>query len=114
MAEITITLPDGSERSLPAGTTVGGLAAAIGRGLAKAAVIGVVNGTDEPRSWSTDLAFLGSGTFTATLYRDAAPHRTLPAIETGRTLQAGADSRLHAELSGGGGFVAWIRPSRQP
>lgn len=76
--------------------------------------VGVVNGTDEPRSWSTDLAFLGSGKFTATLYRDAAPHRTLPAIETGRVLEAGAGSRLHAELSGGGGFVAWIRPNRQP
>jgi len=46
MADITITLPDGSPRSVPAGTTVGGLAEQIGRGLAKAAVIGVVNGVE--------------------------------------------------------------------
>ncbi|MSZ14944.1 MAG: TGS domain-containing protein, partial [Actinobacteria bacterium] len=38
--EITITLPDGSERSVPAGTTVAGLASSIGSRLAKAAVIG--------------------------------------------------------------------------
>ncbi|CAN5599817.1 threonine--tRNA ligase [soil metagenome] len=46
MADITISLPDGSSRPVEQGTTVGGLAASIGRGLAKAAVIGVVNGTE--------------------------------------------------------------------
>ena len=46
MADITISLPDGSSRQVDEGTTVGGLAASIGRGLAKAAVIGVVNGTE--------------------------------------------------------------------
>ncbi|MBX3313544.1 MAG: threonine--tRNA ligase [Actinobacteria bacterium] len=51
MADITITLPDGSQRSVPAGTTVGGLAASIGRGLAKAAVIGVVDGTERDLNW---------------------------------------------------------------
>jgi hypothetical protein len=48
------------------------------------------------------------------LYRDAAPHRTLPAIETGREAIGGPDGRLTTELSGGGGFVAWIRPQRKP
>lgn len=51
MADITITLPDGSTREVPAGTTVAGLAASIGRGLAKAAVIGEVNGTERDLGW---------------------------------------------------------------
>ncbi|MCU1497216.1 MAG: threonyl-tRNA synthetase [Acidimicrobiales bacterium] len=51
MADLTIKLPDGSERSVPAGTTVGGLAASIGRGLAKAAVIGSVNGIERDLVW---------------------------------------------------------------
>ena len=44
MSQISISLPDGSERQLDAGTTGAGLAASIGRGLAKAAVAIVVNG----------------------------------------------------------------------
>ncbi len=43
MADITVTLPDGSERSLPDGSTAGDLAAEIGPGLAKAALIAVVD-----------------------------------------------------------------------
>ncbi len=39
---ITVTLPDGSSKELPAGSTVGDLAAAVGRRLAQAAVAGVV------------------------------------------------------------------------
>ena len=49
--EISITLPDGSERSVPAGTTVAGLASSIGSRLAKAAVIGEVNGTERDLVW---------------------------------------------------------------
>jgi threonyl-tRNA synthetase len=41
---ITITLPDGSTREVPAGTTAGEIAAGIGRGLAKAAVAAKVDG----------------------------------------------------------------------
>ncbi|HWW52414.1 MAG TPA: threonine--tRNA ligase [Acidimicrobiales bacterium] len=44
--EITITLPDGSTRPLPAGATGADLAAAIGKGLAKAAVAAVVDGAE--------------------------------------------------------------------
>jgi threonyl-tRNA synthetase len=44
MAEITISLPDGSPRVLPAGSTAGDLAASIGRGLAKAALAAVIDG----------------------------------------------------------------------
>jgi threonyl-tRNA synthetase len=51
MADLTITLPDGSTREVPEGTTVGGLAASIGRGLAKAAVIGTVNGIERDLHW---------------------------------------------------------------
>jgi threonyl-tRNA synthetase len=46
MPEITITLPDGSERKVEQGTTAGELAASIGRGLAKAAVIAVIDGVE--------------------------------------------------------------------
>ena len=46
MSEITITLPDGSARTLPSGSTTADLAASIGRGLAKAAIAAQVNGTD--------------------------------------------------------------------
>jgi threonyl-tRNA synthetase len=42
--EISVTLPDGSARRLPAGATAGDLAASIGRGLAKAAVAATVDG----------------------------------------------------------------------
>jgi threonyl-tRNA synthetase len=51
MADITITLPDGSERKVPGGTTVLDLAASIGSRLAKDAVIGVVNGTERDLDW---------------------------------------------------------------
>jgi threonyl-tRNA synthetase len=46
MADITISLPDGSPRTLPAGSTAGDLAASIGRGLARAAVAAVVDGAE--------------------------------------------------------------------
>jgi threonyl-tRNA synthetase len=41
--QITVTLPDGSARALPAGSTAADLAASIGRGLAKAAVAAIVD-----------------------------------------------------------------------
>ncbi|MEZ5323100.1 MAG: threonine--tRNA ligase [Microthrixaceae bacterium] len=44
MAEITLTLPDGSSRTVADGTTGGELAAAIGPGLAKAALVAEVDG----------------------------------------------------------------------
>ncbi|HEY3141734.1 MAG TPA: threonine--tRNA ligase [Acidimicrobiales bacterium] len=46
MAQILVTLPDGSQRELPVGTTAGDLAASIGSRLAKAAVIASVNGEE--------------------------------------------------------------------
>ncbi|HET6950580.1 MAG TPA: threonine--tRNA ligase [Acidimicrobiales bacterium] len=54
MAEIAITLPDGSQRALPSGTTALGLARSIGSRLAKAAVIAEVNGSE--RDLGTELA----------------------------------------------------------
>ncbi len=44
MADITISLPDGSQRTLAEGSTAGDLAADIGPGLAKAALIAEVDG----------------------------------------------------------------------
>jgi threonyl-tRNA synthetase len=46
MADISVLLPDGSSRSLAAGSTSADLAASIARGLAKAAVAAVVNGEE--------------------------------------------------------------------
>ncbi len=46
MSQITISLPDGSARQFPAGTTAGEVAASIGPRLAKAAVAAVVNGEE--------------------------------------------------------------------
>src|SRR6187551_360843 len=54
MADITVLLPDGSSRSLPAGATALDLAASIGSRLAKAAVAAVVDG--EERDVTTPLA----------------------------------------------------------
>jgi threonyl-tRNA synthetase len=50
--EISITLPDGSARTLPAGATAADLAASIGRGLAKAAVAATVDGRQADLSTS--------------------------------------------------------------
>jgi threonyl-tRNA synthetase len=50
MAEITITLPDGSPRTLPEGSTATDLAASIGSRLAKAALAAVVNGAERDLS----------------------------------------------------------------
>jgi threonyl-tRNA synthetase len=46
MADITITLPDGSQRTLPEGATATTVAESIGSRLAKAAVAAVVNGDE--------------------------------------------------------------------
>jgi threonyl-tRNA synthetase len=46
MADISISLPDGSQRTLPAGATATTLAASIGSRLAKAAVAAVVGGDE--------------------------------------------------------------------
>jgi len=46
MSSLTVTLPDGSTREMPAGATAGDVAAAIGRGLARAAVAARVNGAE--------------------------------------------------------------------
>jgi threonyl-tRNA synthetase len=44
MSQVAITLPDGSVRSVPAGTPVRGVAEEISPNLAKAAVAGIVDG----------------------------------------------------------------------
>jgi threonyl-tRNA synthetase len=43
---VTITLPDGSTKELPTGSTAGDVAASIGKGLAKAAVAATVDGAE--------------------------------------------------------------------
>src|SRR2546423_9157252 len=44
MNQITVTLPDGSARTMPPGTNVLGVAEGISPGLAKAALAGIVDG----------------------------------------------------------------------
>src|SRR5690606_16811046 len=53
MSEISVKLPDGSVRSLPAGSTAADLAASIGPRLAKSALLAVVDG--EERDLTTPL-----------------------------------------------------------
>ena len=50
MAEIHVTLPDGSPRDLPAGATAADLAASIGKRLAKDALVAVVDGAERDLS----------------------------------------------------------------
>src|SRR4051794_19065620 len=50
--DIAVRLPDGSTRRVPAGTTAGELAEAIGSRLRKAAVIAVVNDVERDLVWS--------------------------------------------------------------
>jgi hypothetical protein len=45
MSEITVTLPDGSNRTVPSGTFIRDIAGQISPGLAKAALAGVLDGT---------------------------------------------------------------------
>ena len=52
MSDINVTLPDGSVKLLSEGATVRDLAAAIGAGLAKAALAGKING-----NWSISPPF---------------------------------------------------------
>src|SRR4051812_33821726 len=49
--QITVRLPDGSTRAVATGTTAGDLAAEIGSGLRKAAVIASVNGVERDLGW---------------------------------------------------------------
>jgi threonyl-tRNA synthetase len=49
--EISVTLPDGSTRTLPAGSTAGDLAGSIAKGLLKKAVIAEVDGTERDLVW---------------------------------------------------------------
>ncbi len=63
---ITLTLPDGSQRELPEGSTGAALAASIGSGLAKAAVAVVVDGVETdlsvPLSDGAAVAIVTAGT----------------------------------------------------
>jgi threonyl-tRNA synthetase len=51
MADIILTLPDGAERAVPAGTTPAALAAAISPSLAKKAISATVNGRHWDLAW---------------------------------------------------------------
>jgi threonyl-tRNA synthetase len=46
MSDISVLLPDGSSRVVPSGATVGDVALSIGKGLAKAALAGTINGQE--------------------------------------------------------------------
>ena len=77
MADITISLPDGSSRSLPEGSTATDLAASIGRGLAKAAVAAVVDGAEvDLRCPLPDGATVSIVTATSDEGRDVLRHST--------------------------------------
>ena len=78
---ITVTLPDGSARSLPQGATVADLAASIGSRLAKAAVAGTIDGAE------VDLATpLGDGAAVSVVTHDSAAGRTVLRHSTAHVL----------------------------
>jgi threonyl-tRNA synthetase len=78
---MTILLPDGSSRELPAGSTAADLAAAVGARLAKAAVAAEVDGTE------TDLgAPLADGATVAIVTADSAAGRTVLRHSTAHVL----------------------------
>src|SRR6266508_1319745 len=54
MSQVTVTLPDGSSRSVPAGTPVRDVAAQISPGLARAALAGIVDGKMVDLSYPVD------------------------------------------------------------
>jgi threonyl-tRNA synthetase len=54
MSQVTVTLPDGSSRSVPAGTPIRDLAGQISLGLARAALAGVVDGKMVDLSYPVD------------------------------------------------------------
>ena len=72
MADISITLPDGSVRTLPEGSTGADLAASIGRRLAKDALVVEVDG--EPRDLSTPLPDGATVRIVTITDPDAAPY----------------------------------------
>src|SRR5437867_11617398 len=63
----SIKLPDGSVRETPDGTTVGQLAESIGRGLARAAIVGKVDGK------LVDLSFPLRGEHTVSIVTEKDP-----------------------------------------
>jgi threonyl-tRNA synthetase len=81
--QITITLPDGSSREVARGTTVGAFAADIGRGLAKAALAGKVDG-----EW-VDLA--------RPLEQDATVEIVVPATDDGREVLRHSTAHVMAQ-----------------
>ena len=50
MSQVNVTLPDGSSRAVPAGTLVREVAESISPRLAKAAIVGMVDGTRRVRA----------------------------------------------------------------
>ncbi|MGH9092886.1 MAG: threonine--tRNA ligase, partial [Acidimicrobiales bacterium] len=76
-AKVTVRLPDGSARELPAGSTGADLAAAVGRGLARAAVAATVDGTEADLSAELpDGAQVAIVTDTTDAGRDVLRHST--------------------------------------
>ena len=54
MNQITVTLPDGSSRTVPAGTAVKDIAEGISPNLARAALAGLVDGRLVDLTWPLD------------------------------------------------------------
>src|SRR3954447_10020017 len=97
MRMASITLPDGSVREIPDGSTVQQLAESIGRGLAKAAVAGRVDGK------VVDLATKLSGSHDVSILTDRDPQALLVLRHSAAHVMAEAIQRLwpNAQLAYG-------------
>src|SRR6478735_2313140 len=83
-----VTLPDGSVRELPDGSTVMQLAESIGRGLAKAAVAAKVDGK------VVDLSYILNGAHTVSILTDRDPEALLVLRHSTAHVMAEAIQRL--------------------
>src|SRR5262249_35128179 len=85
MSDISVTLPDGSVRQVPAGSTPADVAAAISPRLAKAAIAAIVDGepTDLTRPLTKDARveiLTGKGTDALHVYRHSTAHLLAAAV----------------------------------
>ena len=95
-------------RVLP-GSTLGQFAA-FARRSGQSWFIGILNGANLPRTYTLDFAFLHDAPYTATFFRDNSPWPQ--GVTVDHRQPATSAHSLSINLAPGGGFVAWLTPSK--
>ncbi len=70
--------------------------------------VGIING-GKARSYTLDLSFLDGGAYDAVLVRDV---ESKPAEMSVERAKAARDQQLEVQMQDGGGFVAWLVPTK--